>query len=232
MNPLVSCVVPVFDGERYLAEALDSILSQTYQPVEIIVVDDGSTDGTAQVVAGYGERIQYLFQENSGAPAARNRGIEAAQGEFVAFLDADDLWHKEKLARQMARFDARPELGICNTHQENFWIAELKEEEKRFRESGAASTVPGALSALVVRRTVFSEIGVLDGSLRHHDVMDWLGRAKEGQIAIEILSDTLVFRRLHFDNVSRNRGAAHDDEMLRAIKGKLDRWHGKTKTEE
>lgn len=231
MNALVTCVVPVFNGERYLAEALDSVLSQTYQPVEIIVVDDGSTDGTAQVVAGYGERVRYYFQDNSGAPAARNRGIEAAQGEFVAFLDADDMWHKEKLERQIARFDARLELGICNTHQENFWIEELKEEEARHRESGKASVVPGVLSALVVRRAVFAKIGVLDPALKHHDVMEWLGRAKEGQIVMETLSDTLVFRRLHFDNASRNRGAAQADEMFQALKAKLDRRRGKTKTE-
>ena len=114
MKPLVSCIVPVFNGERYLAEALDSILAQTYRPVDLIVVDDGSTDGTAQVAAGYGERITYLYQENSGPAAARNKGIDAAQGEFVAFLDADDVWHEEKLARQMVRFDARRELGVCS----------------------------------------------------------------------------------------------------------------------
>jgi glycosyltransferase involved in cell wall biosynthesis len=100
--PLISCVVPVFNGERYLGEALDSILAQTYRPLELLVVDDGSTDGTAALVTRYRDQIRPLFQPNAGQAAARNLGLSVARGEFVAFLDADDLWHPEKLARQMA----------------------------------------------------------------------------------------------------------------------------------
>ena len=95
-QPLISCIVPVFNGERYLGEALDSILAQTYRPLEIIVSDDGSTDGTAAVVASYGECVKYLWQVNAGEAAARNLGSSAAGGHFLAFLDADDLWHPEK----------------------------------------------------------------------------------------------------------------------------------------
>ena len=90
--PLISCIVPVYNGERYLRQALDSILTQTYRPLEIIVADDGSTDGTAAVVTRYGDQIHYIRQDNSGAPAVRNLGLRVAHGEFVAFLDADDLW--------------------------------------------------------------------------------------------------------------------------------------------
>ena len=129
MPSLISCIVPVYNGERYLKEALDSILTQSYRPLEIIVVDDGSTDGTAEVVAGYGERVRYVWQSNAGPWIARNLGLSATQGEFISFLDADDLWHAEKLARQMARFEARPELDLCVTHLQNFWIPELEGEE-------------------------------------------------------------------------------------------------------
>jgi glycosyltransferase involved in cell wall biosynthesis len=100
--PLISCIVPVFNGERYLGEALDSILAQTYRPLEVVVVDDGSAEGAAAVVARYRDQIRPLFQPNAGQAAARNLGLSVARGEFVAFLDADDLWHPEKLARQMA----------------------------------------------------------------------------------------------------------------------------------
>jgi glycosyltransferase involved in cell wall biosynthesis len=100
---LISCIVPVYNGERYLGETLDSIFAQTYQPLEIIVVDDGSTDGTATVAASYGQRVRYLCQTNQGKAAARNRGFGAAQSEFIAFIDADDLWHPEKLTRQITR---------------------------------------------------------------------------------------------------------------------------------
>jgi glycosyltransferase involved in cell wall biosynthesis len=116
MKPsLISCIVPVFNGEKYLGEALDSILKQTYRPLEIIVADDGSTDGTTAVTARYGKQIRYLRQDNAGASTARNFGLNAARGEFVAFLDADDLWHLEKLERQMARFETRPELDLSVT---------------------------------------------------------------------------------------------------------------------
>jgi glycosyltransferase involved in cell wall biosynthesis len=130
--PLVSCIVPVSNGERYLREALDSILAQTYRPTEIIVADDGSTDTTPAVATCYGDRIRYVKQDNAGAPTARNRGLRLARGEFVAFLDSDDLWHPEKLERQMRRFEARPELDHCVTHLQNFWITELEKREYGF----------------------------------------------------------------------------------------------------
>ena len=96
---LISCIVPVFNGELYLAEALESILKQSYRPLEIIVADDGSTDGTEAIVARFGTQVRYLYQPNSGPATARNLGLGAVRGEFVGFLDADDLWHPEKLER-------------------------------------------------------------------------------------------------------------------------------------
>jgi glycosyltransferase involved in cell wall biosynthesis len=107
-SPVISCIVPVFNAERYLRETLDSVMGQTYRPLEIIVADDGSTDATASVVAAYGDRVRYLLQPNGGPAAARNLGLRAVSGEFVAFIDQDDLWNPEKLARQMARFQAHP----------------------------------------------------------------------------------------------------------------------------
>src|SRR5215475_2242760 len=108
MPPLISCIVPVYNGEKYLAEAIETIVQQSYRPLEIIIADDGSTDGTAKVAERYSNLLRYLRQDNAGTAAARNLGLSAAVGEFVAFLDADDLWHPEKLARQMGRFEARP----------------------------------------------------------------------------------------------------------------------------
>src|SRR5215468_9302617 len=114
-SSLISCIVPVFNGERYVREALDSILAQTHRPLEIIVADDGSTDGSANVVAAFRDGVRYLRQSNQGPSSARNLGIRAALGDFIAFLDADDLWHPQKLQRQMDRFKTRPELDYCVT---------------------------------------------------------------------------------------------------------------------
>ncbi len=232
MKPLVSCIVPVFNGERYLAEALDSILAQTYRPVDLIVVDDGSTDGTAQVAAGYGERITYLYQENSGPAAARNKGIDAAQGEFVAFLDADDVWHEEKLARQMVRFDARRELGVCSAYQKNFWSPELEHHRSGSPDTGLDGVPPGVFSSAVVRRSLFDEIGFFDPTLKHRDDMEWLSRAADEGVVSETILDVLVFRRIHGANRSSNRGAADKEEILSVLKSKLDRRRGKLRTEE
>jgi len=92
-SALISCIVPVFNGDRYLRECLNSILGQTYQPLEIIVADDGSTDATAEVAKSYGRRITYVHQTNRGYWAAKNLGLSAAQGDLIAFFDVEDLWH-------------------------------------------------------------------------------------------------------------------------------------------
>jgi glycosyltransferase involved in cell wall biosynthesis len=222
-TPLISCVVPVFNGERYIREALDSILGQTYRHLEVIVADDGSTDGTAAAVAEYGDRVSYVRQPNAGPAAARNLGLGAAQGEYVAFLDADDLWHPEKLARQVARFRARPELHGCVTHVQNFWVPELHQEAERLRDHRRGQPLPGYCpSALMARRTVFETVGRFDTTLTHADDTDWFLRAAERDIVIELLADVLVYRRLHPANFSR-LVAGSQAEYLRIVKAWLDR---------
>ena len=154
--PLISCIVPVFNAERFIADALDSILAQSYRPIEVVVIDDGSTDKTPEVVTAYGDRLRYFRQAHSGAPQARNFGLGLAQGEFIAFLDADDLWHPEKLARQMARFEARPELDLCITHLQRFWIPQLEQEQQRFQGHRFAQVLPGYVTqTLLARRRLF-----------------------------------------------------------------------------
>jgi glycosyltransferase involved in cell wall biosynthesis len=222
--PLISCIVPVFNGERYLEEALDSILAQTYRPLEVIVVDDGSTDGTAGVAARYGERIAYLFQPNAGPAAARNRGLAAARGEFVAFLDADDLWHPEKLARQMARFRARPELDLCVTGVQNFWVPEVIENDERYRDPRNRPPWPGYVCpTLLARREVFEVVGPFNSSLRLSSDDEWFIRAAEHGQVVELLPQVLLHRRFHQSNITLRR--ANDDfaTRLQLVKESLDR---------
>ena len=119
-HPRVTCVIPVFNGERYLSAAIESVLNQTTGAPEIIVVDDGSTDSTALVARQFAGHVRYLCQSNSGPASARNHGVEAAAGEFIAFLDADDLWTARKTQLQLARFAANPDLAVCMAHMQNF----------------------------------------------------------------------------------------------------------------
>jgi glycosyltransferase involved in cell wall biosynthesis len=221
---LISCIIPVYNGERYLGEAIDSILAQTSRPLEIIVVDDGSTDGTAEVAAGYGDRLSYVRQNNAGPAAARNLGLNLAQGEFVAFLDADDLWHPEKLRRQMARFQARPELDYCVGYVQNFWIPELQAEAEKYRGHRISEPMPGYVTGtLLARCVVFEMLGLFDPALDHGDSTEWFLRAVERGAMTELLPDLLLYRRLHPNNRSRARAANSREEYLKLLKSALDR---------
>lgn len=226
-QPLISCIIPVFNGERYLGEALDSILAQSYRPIELIVVDDGSTDRTAGVVAAFGDQVRYLRQNNQGPSSARNLGIRAAGGGFIAFLDADDLWHPEKLQRQMDRFKTRRELDYCVTHVQNFWIPDLRDEAAKYRDHRITRPIPGYVTGtLLGRRAIFESVGLFNLALAHGDSTDWFLRAAERGAVMELLPEVLMYRRLHPTNRSRVRAATSREEYLRLVKLSLDRRRG------
>lgn len=219
----VSCIVAVYNGERYLGEAIDSILAQTLRPMEIIVVDDGSTDGTASVAHRYGEQIRYVWQPNGGPAAARNFGLSLIQGELVSFLDADDLWQADKLARQLARFHARPELDLCVTHVRNFWIPELRDEALQFAYHRHSQPVPGyVVSTLLARRQLFADVGTFDTSWRHVHDTEWFWRAAERGAVVELMPDVLAHRRLHHTNRSRVSAAKSRHEYTQFLKMTID----------
>lgn len=225
----VSCIVPVYNGARYLGAALDSILAQTYRPIEIIVADDGSSDETAAIAARYAPAVRFVTQATAGPAATRNLGLRAAAGALVAFLDADDLWLPEKLTRQMTRFAARPELGVSVTAIRHFWIPELAGEAERFRDDPRAAALPGYVTmTMLARRTAFDDVGPFDARLWHSDAGDWFLRAAAQGIVIEMLDEVLTLHRLHHSNLSRRHGTASRAEFLSLVKRSLDqrRQHG------
>ena len=206
IKPLVSCIIPVYNGERYVGEALESILAQTYRPLQVIVADDGSTDGTAAVSARYGERVTYVYQPNLGYAAAKNLGLTAAKGDFVAFLDADDLWHREKLSRQIARFGEQSEIDLCFTRYENFWMPELAEEKIRYHEHPLSEPQSAwSISTLLARRALFDRFGNFHDGVRALENMTWFLRASEAGAVIEILPDVLSYRRFNPESFTRDR---------------------------
>ena len=233
-GPLISCIVPAFNGERYLRQTLDSILAQGYQHIEIIVADDGSTDGTAAVAATYGSQVHYVWQPNKGPAAARNLGLDAARGDFVAFLDQDDLWHPDKLTRQFALFESRPQIDACVTHVRLFWDEALRLEEERFRGHRLMSELPGYITGtLLARRRLFDTVGPFDADLRYGDAMGWFLRVAEHGAIVELLPDVLLYHRMHRSNLSRREAKNSRDEFLHILKASLDRkrrraipsWH-------
>jgi glycosyltransferase involved in cell wall biosynthesis len=224
--PLVSCIVPVFNGQRYLAEALDSVLRQTHRPLDVVVVNDGSSDRTREVIAAYGARVRCVEQPHAGLAAARNRGIAAAAGDLIAFLDADDLWLPEKIARQVDRLRARAEAEANVTYIQNFWADEDGSRTDPLA-GPSLEPLPGYCSpAMLARREVFARVGPYDPALRTGACRDWFIRARERRVVFDVLDEVLVRRRLHAMNMSRERQKREDYTQL--VKRHLDRRRGRT----
>jgi glycosyltransferase involved in cell wall biosynthesis len=223
-EPLVSCIVPCFNGERYLDECLRSILAQTHGRTEILVIDDGSTDGSARIVERYAPTVRYHHQENRGPAAACNRGVALARGDLLAFLEQDDVWLPEKIARQVDALAASPVTQFCVSHIQNFWIPELEQEARRWDDRPVMQPVPGyVVQTLLARRSAFATVGSFDETLRFAFASDWFLRAEDRGVAGILVADVLTRRRLHHDNFSRRHRAASHDQFLHVVKAALDR---------
>ncbi len=210
MPASISCIVPVYNGARFLAEALESILAQTLRPSEIIVVDDGSTDATPEVGRAYSQHVFYVRQPNAGPASARNLGIGFASGGFLSFLDADDLWHTDKLARQMHALEANPAAGLCVTYLQNFRVDEPAHQRQQMQAHHFAKPMPGNVcQCLLARRSAFDTVGRFDESKLRGDDPDWFMRATRAGIVKETLTDTLVYRRIHGQNMTYGERYEH-----------------------
>jgi glycosyltransferase involved in cell wall biosynthesis len=225
MDSLVTVIIPAHNSGVYLAPALDSILAQKHRPIEILVVDDGSTDATVETVRGYAPEIRVIEQEQRGHPAARNTGIRAAAGEFLAFLDHDDLWNPDKLKLQIASFERNPALDLVFGHIQNFFTPEMPKEECD-RLAVPLQPLPGLLQgAMLARRRSFDRVGLFSEERSIGDFLDWYGRAMVAQMNIEMLPETVVYRRIHANNFQRTH-KHQGREYLLAVKDLLDRRRG------
>ena len=221
-RPLVSAIVPCYNAERYVGDAVDSILGQTYRPVEVIVVDDGSTDRSLEVLRRFGDRVRACRQPNAGVGAARNRGVALARGSFLAFLDADDVWPAGKLDRQMAAFDDDPSLGVVGGHVAQFVSPELPDEVRR-KFASLPQEVPARVpGAMLIRREEFERVGAFSTEVVSGDTIDWILRATEAGVKVRVLPDVVLQRRIHTTNHGLLRRDAQRD-YLRVLKSALDR---------
>lgn len=219
----VSCVVPVHDGERFLHEALESVLTQGHDDLEVIVVDDGSTDGTWDILRRFEGLVRAVRQEQSGPSAARNRGLGLATGDIIAFQDADDLWTPDKLKVQLARFRSRPELEICVGMVQNFWMPELAHEAARFQGHPFSRPAPGfVFGSLMAKRAAFHRVGPLNEDLRVAEDHEWFLRAREAGVVEDVVPDIVLRRRLHRGNATRSDLASRQG-LLANVKAALDR---------
>lgn len=174
-GPLVSVIVPAFNAERYLGEALQSVLGQTYPHLEVLVVDDGSADRSVEIARGFGDRVRVFTQANGGPAAARNRGLENAKGAYVSFLDADDTWLPDKTERQVAFMEAHPEVGVsygpCLFVKNGRELTRIGWEPEKFPEGWIFEHLlleRGFISinTVMVRRRCLERVGSFNESLR------------------------------------------------------------------
>lgn len=241
MKPLVSAIIPNYNYGRYLGEAVESVLAQTYPNVEVIVVDDGSTDDSLSVLQRFGDQITVISNKNSGVSTARNSGVAASSGKYVAFLDADDAWLPEKIEAQITKFDEDDQVGLvtCAMHyirpdgtifgrNDNGlegWVA----DDLLCLDKGV---VVGAGSTGIIRRSLFEDIGGFD--VRLATIADWeiCYRAARRQ-KVGFISTPLALYRIHGSNMHEDlcrtereamyclrKVFASDDVRLAKLKGR------------
>jgi glycosyltransferase involved in cell wall biosynthesis len=226
VDPLVSVVIPVFNGERFLREAVQSVLDQDYSDLEIIIVDDGSTDGTATVLRTLPETVRYLHQTNQGPAAARNRGIEHAQGSLIAFADADDLWPTDKLALQLPYLIQDTKTGIVLGRIQQVRLSETHNGQTRAEEF-AEPAFSVNLGSAIIRKSVFEQVGLFDETMRYSEDVDWFMRAREAGAAIVTIDAVTLLYRQHEQNMTRGKSTS-ELNVLQALKRSLDRRRERT----
>jgi glycosyltransferase involved in cell wall biosynthesis len=196
----VSVVIPAYNAAAYLAEAVASVRAQTRPVHEIIVVDDGSTDGTAEIARGLG--VRYAHQANAGPAAALNHGVSLAGGRLVAFISADDLWVPEKIALQLAALAASPAKTLLFGHLQHFASPELPAEDAA-RLAVPREPMPAyAAGTLLTSLDAFAEIGPFDAAFRSGEFLDWYGRAVDLGYQPKMLTEIVLRRRVHGENHS------------------------------
>jgi glycosyltransferase involved in cell wall biosynthesis len=216
-EPLVSVVIPVYNGERFLGAAIESVLHQSLQDLEIIVVDDGSTDATPQILAAYASRIRVYRQPNRGVASARNAGAARARGTYLAFLDADDVWLREKLARQMPLF-ASPDValvyaGVRVVDSDLRLIRELEPPAPELALSHTLCVEPSPLPLTmtgVVRRAAFADVGGFDERLSTSADADFVCRVAL-RYRLQCIAEPLALYRQHGTQMHLNVEAMERD---------------------
>lgn len=246
--PLISAILPVYNGAAFVAAAIASVLGQTYAPLELIVVDDGSTDESAAIVQGFGDKLTCIHQLNRGPAAVRNAGLQIAHGAIIAFLDADDLWPAGKLACQQERLAADGTLDVVLGHTQFMHQASCldvtkNDENSRFasplasrppqfseqEEVGTGETVTLInepvpqyfLGSALFRRSVFATVGGFDETLRYCDDWDWFLRGQELGVAMQMFQEVALCYRRHQNNLTRSPDSRR--ELLTLLRKALAR---------
>lgn len=221
-NKLISVIIPTYNRANFLPEAIESVNNQNYQNLEIIIVDDGSTDNTKDVISTLNEpRIKYIYQENKGPAAARNTGIKKAKGEIIGFLDSDDLWPENKLNSQLSELIDNKNIEIimgCSKYILMDGVSELMINSKNDKK--IVNFI--CLGSGLFRKSVFDKVGLFNKNLKYAEDHDWILRAKESKISIKVLDEITLYIRMHTNNMTHNRSLTKS-YLIKALKLSIDR---------
>jgi len=201
-NPKISIIIPLYNAEKYFSEAINSIIDQAIHSFEIIVVDDASTDESIKVARQFDDKITLLeLPKNNGSGAARNRGIEIATGDYLAFIDADDLWCKGRLEKQLNLLENNPDIDVVFGQVEQFISPELPlEDQSKLR--AELKKMPGYVAGgMLIRKKTFMKVGLFDEKLELGEFIDWYSRAKDLGLKIQMTDEVVLKRRIHTTNM-------------------------------
>jgi glycosyltransferase involved in cell wall biosynthesis len=219
MSPRVSVVIAAHNGAPFLGQAIESVLRQSYPCFELFVIDNGSTDNTGEVAKRHPE-VRYVFSDQADAALARNLGVSLSSGEYIAFLDQDDDWIDDKLAKQVGFLESHPEYGACIGYQQMYLEKGMEKPhwlKQVFLDKPQLAYLP---SALLVRRSTFLQTDRFNPSFPLASDVAWFFKAHHLKIPIGVIEEVIVHRRIHGDNMS-NHYLALQKQILGAIKDSL-----------
>ena len=215
--PKVSVIITVYNGERYIRETIQSILDQKYSNLEIILIDDGSTDNTADIIDQLPAKINYEFQENKGIAEGWNKGIHKSTGTYISFLDADDLWSKSKTHKQVRLLETKPDMDIMFGHAKEFYSEDVH------RVSADLKPIPGySAGTMMIKKERFLNVGLFNTKWIKGIFADWYLRATEAGLTVYMDEEIFLYRRIH----DKNHGILKRDkyvDYLKMLKESLDR---------
>lgn len=230
MSSLVSVIIAVRNGEAFLRQAIDSVLAQSYAPIEVLVIDGQSQDQTALIAQSY-PQVSYILQESTGIASAYNLGIAHAQGEFIAFLSHDDIWMPEKLSTQICYMIDNPTTQFTVAYIK-FFLEPGHTIPRGFRPELLQGQHPAfIMETLVARRTLFEQIGTFDLEFRVAEDVDWFARAKDAGINSVLLPQVLLQKRVHSTNLSLNC-QENNRNLLEVVRRSIHRQKGQSSSRE
>ncbi len=225
--PSISVIIPVYNGERVLPTALNSIFQQKHSSLEIIIVDDGSTDKTGEIARSFSEGIKYIYQENQGAAAARNHGFSISRSKIIGFLDADDMWASNNLSRQLPYFDDS-EVDLVMGQTQLVREVQIDDEKIEFENLGEPILAP-LMGSYIVKKSVFENIGLFNSDLRLSEDVDWFFRFRESGVKIITVPQVSLLYRRHENNTTQKINHWQELNLMEVIKKSLDRRRKQSK---